>query len=81
MHRRWIKGETISDTPLLDAPEIGPVADANAMFDAVKKMRPVPIGKAAVMKVLVPIALPLIVVAALQVPLKELLLKLAKALV
>jgi hypothetical protein len=51
------------------------------MYDAVKKMRGVPIGKGAVMKVLVPIAQPFILVAALQVPLKELLLKLAKSLI
>jgi len=81
VHRRWILRETVPDMPLLDAPEIGPVADANAMYDAVKKMRGVPIGKGAVMKVLLPIALPFIVVAALQIPLKDLLLKLAKALV
>ena len=81
VHRRWILRETVPDTPLLDAPEIGPVADANAMYDAVKKMRGVPIGKGAILKVLLPIALPFIVVAALQIPLKELLIKLAKALV
>jgi hypothetical protein len=81
VHRRWILHETVSDTPLLDAPEIGPVADANAMYDAVKKMRGVPIGKGAIMKVLLPMAMPLLIVAALQIPLKDLLLKLAKALV
>jgi hypothetical protein len=81
VHRRWIQRETVPDEPLLDAPEIGPVADANAMFEAVKRMRSVPIGKGAVMKVLVPLALPLIVVAALQIPLKELLLKLVKTLI
>lgn len=81
VYRRWIQCETVPDTPILDAPEIGSVADANAMYDAVKKMRGVPIGKGAVMKVLVPIALPMILVAALQVPLKELLLKLAKSLI
>lgn len=81
VHRRWILRQAVPDTPLLEAPEIGPVADANAMYDAVKNMRGVPIGKGAVMKVLVPIALPFILVAALQIPLKELLLKLAKALI
>jgi hypothetical protein len=81
VHRRWILRETVPDTPLLDAPEIGPVADANAMYDAVKRMRGIPIGKGAVMKVLLPIALPFIVVVALQIPVKDLLLKLAKALV
>jgi hypothetical protein len=81
VHRRWILREAVPDTLLLDAPEIGPVADANAMYDAVKKMRAVPIGRGAIMKVLVPIALPLIVVAALRIPLKELLLTLAKSLI
>ena len=81
VHRRWIQRETVADAPLLEAPEIGPVADANAMYDAVKKMRGVPIGKGAVMKVLLPIAFLFIGVAALQIPLKDLLLKLAKALV
>ena len=81
VHRRWILREAVADAPLLDAPEIGPVADANAMYDAVKKMRAVPIGKGAIMKILVPLALPLIIVASLRIPLKELLLHLAKALV
>jgi hypothetical protein len=81
VYRRWILREAVPDAPLLEAPEIGPVADANAMYDAVKRMRGVPIGKGAIMKVLLPIALPFIVVAALQIPLKDLLLKLAKALV
>ena len=50
------------------------------MYDAVKKMQGVPLGKGVVLKVLVPMALPMIVVAALQVPLKEILLKLMKTL-
>jgi len=80
VHRRWILREAVPDAPILDAPEIGPVADANAMYDAVKKMQGVPLGKGVVLKVLVPMALPMIVVAALQVPLKEILLKLMKTL-
>jgi hypothetical protein len=44
-------------------------------------MRRVPVGKASVIGILLPLALPLLVVVALQVPLKDLLLKLAKALV
>jgi hypothetical protein len=57
------------------------VADAAAMYEAVVKMRLVPIGKVSIAGILLPLALPLLVVAALQVPLKDLLLKLAKALV
>ena len=81
VHRRWILREPVDDTPILDAPEIGPVADAATMYDAVKRMRVVPIGKAAIVKILIPIALPMIVVAALQIPLKQLLLTVVKALV
>jgi hypothetical protein len=81
VHRRWIEGRAVAAEPILEAPEIGPVADAAAMYEAVVKMRRVPVGKASVIGVLLPLALPLLVVAALQVPLKDLLLKLAKALV
>jgi hypothetical protein len=81
VHRRWILRELVADTPILDAPEIGPVADAATMYEAVKRMRVVPIGKGTIVTILVPIALPLLVVAALRIPLKTLLLTLAKALI
>jgi hypothetical protein len=81
VHRRWIEGREVAAEPILEAPEIGPVADAAAMYEAVVKMRSVPIGKASIAGIVLPLALPLLVVAALQVPLKDLLLKLAKALV
>jgi hypothetical protein len=81
VHRRWILREPIDDKPILDAPEIGPVADAAAMYDAVKRMRVVPIGKGTIAKILVPILVPMIVVAALQVPIKQILLTVVKALV
>ena len=81
VHGRWILRENVGEPPILDAPEIGPVADAAAMYDAVKRMRVVPIGKGALVKILVPIVLPMIVVAALQIPLKQLLLTVVKALV
>jgi hypothetical protein len=79
VHRRWILREKVEDNPLLDAPEIGPVADAAALYDAVGQMRVVPIGKVALLAVLGPIAVPLLAVAALQVPLRELLLTLLKS--
>ena len=81
VHRRWIEGAQVGTEPILDAPEIGPVADAAAMFESVKKMRRVPISKASVIAIAVPLAVPLVLAAALQIPLKELLLKLAKTLV
>jgi hypothetical protein len=81
VHRRWILGKTVGEEPILDAPEIGPVADAAAIYDAVKGMRTVPIGRSSLIRVLIPMALPMIVIAAMQVPIGELLLKLAKAVV
>ena len=81
VHRRWILRETVGQEAILDAPEIGPVADAAGLFDAVKRMRIAPIGKGSLVRILVPVALPMIVAAMLRVPAKELLLKLFKALV
>jgi hypothetical protein len=80
VHRRWIEGREVAAEPILEAPEIGPVADAAAMYEAVARMRPLPIGKVSVIGILLPLAVPLVVVAALQIPLKDMLLKLAKAL-
>jgi hypothetical protein len=80
VHRRWILRERIDDAAILDAPEIGPVADAASLYDAVKRMGNVPITKGSIVRILAPIALPLIIVATLQFPLKEALLKLAQAL-
>lgn len=51
------------------------------MYESVKKMRSVPISKASLIAIAVPLALPLVLAAALRIPLKELLLKLAKMLV
>ena len=84
VHRRWIEGREVLAAlhdALVRTLRRRPVADAAAMYEAVVKMRPLPIGKVSIMGILLPLALPLLVVAALQVPLKDLLLKLAKALV
>lgn len=79
VYQRWILRQALADVPILDAPEIGPIADAAAMFDAVKHIRVVPVSRTSIVRVLLPLAVPMIVVAAMQVPLVELLLTLAKA--
>ncbi len=80
VRQRWIEGQEVRDEKgLLGAPEMGPVADHISMFQAVERMRTVPIGKRAVVSVLVPAAIPLLVVVSLQIPLKEVLLGLVKA--
>jgi hypothetical protein len=81
VRERWIEGKTLDDDALLNAPELGPVVDIAAAYDAVKAMRAVPIGKTAIVPIAAAAAAPLLAVLALQVPVGELLLKLLKALV
>ena len=80
VRERWIQNTPVADPQLLDAPGIGPVADANAMYTAVTAMRAFPLDKAGLVSVVLPVMLPMIVVFALQIPLKDMLLKLLRAL-
>lgn len=79
--RRWIRGEKVDDHGLLSAPEIGPVADSIALYEVVAKMRTVPIGRKALVPVLIAAILPLIPVVATQIPLKQIVAKLLKPLI
>ena len=81
VRERWIEGRTLADDGVLNAPELGPVADTGALFDSVKAMRTVPIGKAAIVPLAAAAAAPLLAVLALQMPVKQLLLKLLQALI
>jgi len=80
VHKKWISGEKIGEHAILDSPELGPAADIQAIYTSVQKMRAFPIGKSCVMPILMPIALPMIVVAATQIPLLTILTSLFKAL-
>ena len=79
VRRRWILGEKVADDGLLDAPELGPVADTLTLYEAVQKMRPAPIGRRAAMAIALPAVIPIVVVLVLQIPLKSLVLGLLKA--
>jgi hypothetical protein len=81
VHRRWIAREPVVDDELLEAAGVGPVADAAAIYDAVKRMRPVPLGRSALARILVPMAIPFLLLVLVQIPLKDLLLTLVKALI
>lgn len=81
VHQKWILGEKIGEHKILDSPELGPSADIETIYAAVKNMRMIPIGKSCIMPILVPIALPMIIVAATQIPLLTILTTLFKALV
>jgi hypothetical protein len=80
VRRRWIGRETVEDGGLLSAPEIGPVADTIALYDAARGMRTLPIGRRSLVAVLLPAAIPLLAVLAIEIPLKDLLLGLLKTL-
>lgn len=77
--RRWIDKTPVEDDGILSAPELGPVADTVALFDAVRNMHVFPLGKQALLALAVPIAVPMLGVVALQIPIKEILFALLKA--
>jgi hypothetical protein len=81
VHARWIERRPVKEeNPLLAAPEIGPVADTLAIYEAVARMQSVPIGKKSLIPILVPAVVPILIVVALKVPAKTLLLSILKAL-
>ena len=80
VHQRWIERKPVDDDRS-SRPGIGPVADAASLFGAVAKMRSAPLDKSALAGILVPMAIPFVLLAAVQLPVKDLLIKLAKVLV
>jgi hypothetical protein len=80
VREKWIERREVNDPAgLLSAPELGPVADNISMFQMVDRMRSLPVGKRALISVIVPTAIPLLVVVSLQIPIKDILLGLLKA--
>jgi hypothetical protein len=81
VRRKWILREPVDDREeLLSAPELGPVADTVALYEAVERMRAIPIGTQALAGVLVPAVLPLVAVVAIRIPIKDMLLTILKTL-
>ena len=81
IHRKWILGQKVGEQEILDSPELGPSADIETIYAAVKNMRKFPIGKSCIMPILVPIVLPMVIVASTQIPFMKILTTLFKALV
>lgn len=75
VHRKWIEGQPVDDLPILDSPELGCVADTNAVFEAVGGMRTILPGKECLIPLALAVAIPMIPVFAIEVPVKDLLLK------
>jgi hypothetical protein len=82
VHARWIERRPVDagQEALLSAPEIGPVADTQGLYEAVAKMQTLPVDRKSILAVVVPAVLPMIVVAALKIPLRTMLLSILKAL-
>lgn len=75
LHMRWVEGKTVEDDAILDAPEIGPAADVATLYELATRMRTLPIGLQPWLAVVVPAVLPLLPVATMEIPLKEILSK------
>jgi hypothetical protein len=71
--KRWLFEEAGGEEKLLGAPDPSSLADLATGYEAVKNMLPVPLSKEAVLPVVIATVLPLIVAAATQVPLREML--------
>lgn len=80
VHQRWIEGKRIDEQAVLDAPELGPVADVATLYSAVVAMRTVPLSKASVVPLALAAAIPMLVVLGLEVPVGQLLANVVKAL-
>lgn len=76
VHEKWIQGKDVPDDPMLDAPELGPVADVQAIYQAVASMRGAIVNKSVLLKILLPAALPMLLLISMQWPLKSTLSKL-----
>jgi hypothetical protein len=73
VRQQWILGEPVEDRRILEAPELGPLADTGTAYESVMRLRALPIGRRALLAVVAPAALPVLAVVATQVPLVQIL--------
>jgi hypothetical protein len=80
VRRRWLFGEPLRNDPLLDAPELGPVADTISLYDAVTRMRPAPVSKRLLLGLALSVLLPVLPLVFVEIPLKDALLTVVRTL-
>lgn len=72
VHAKWIGRKPVDDREaLLDAPELGPVADVNTLFEAVAGIRPLQISREMLIKLAAVALVPFAPVALMTMPLNE----------
>ena len=81
VRERWIDGKPIADAPILEAPELGPIADTAAPYELIAKIRPMPLNMGSVAPLVGAAVLPMIVLVVLELPLKTVLKVLLKVVV
>jgi hypothetical protein len=79
LHQRWVLHRPVEDD-VLSAPELGPAADIATLYELATRVRVLPISKLTLVTVLVPALLPMLFVVTLEVPLRDILLKVLGAL-
>jgi hypothetical protein len=82
--QRWIEGKRLDPqakaVAMLEAPELGPIADTTSLYEAVRNSRRAPISPMALVRVLAPLLLPPLIGLATQIPLRDMLINVGKAL-
>jgi len=78
--RRWIRDEPFPPDKLVGSPDIQSLADLAGGYEAVRRMRPVPFGRLAVIKVAFAFAVPIAPLILTEIPLEQVLLNLVKML-
>jgi len=81
VRERWIDGQQVADDPILDAPELGPIADTAAPYELIAKIRPLPLTMGSLIPLVGAAVLPMVILAALDLPLKTVLTTVLKILV
>jgi hypothetical protein len=81
VYQKWIRNQDVGAPDLLNAPELGPTVDISSIYESVAKMRPAPISKRSLVPIVAAAILPMLPVYAIEVPIKEMLTSLAKALI
>ena len=80
VHQRWIEGKHVGEHKVLDAPELGPVADIATLYTAVVSMRTVPLSNSSVIPLILAAVVPMLIVLTLEVPVGQLLANVVKSL-